>query len=82
MIFKTKKDASGNVERYKARLDAKYYTQKEGIDFTKTFSPVSSKDSFRIIMALVAHLDLELHQMEETVYMVQPKNYESGNPRN
>ncbi|KAG8488952.1 hypothetical protein CXB51_016966 [Gossypium anomalum] len=87
-IFKTKKDANGNVERYKARLIAKGYTQKEGIDFTETFSPVSSKDSFRIIMALVAHFDLELHQMdvktaflngdiEETIYMVQLENFES-----
>jgi Reverse transcriptase (RNA-dependent DNA polymerase) len=51
------------VERYKARLVAMRFTQKEGIDFTKTFSPVSMKDSFRIIMALVAHFDLELHQI-------------------
>ena len=46
------------------------------------------KDSFRIIMALVAHFDLELHQMdvniaflngsiEEEIYMVQPKNFEA-----
>jgi Reverse transcriptase (RNA-dependent DNA polymerase) len=28
------------------------------------FSPVSMKDSFRIIMVLVAHFDLELHQMD------------------
>ncbi|RZB42862.1 actin [Glycine soja] len=81
MIFKTKRDSNGNVERYKARLVAKGYTQKEGIDFKETFSPVSSKDSFRTIMALVAHYDLELHQMDvktvflngnidETTYMV------------
>ena len=55
-MFKTKQDFNGNVERYKARLVAKGYTQKEGIDFKETFSPVSSKDSFRTIMALVAHL--------------------------
>jgi Reverse transcriptase (RNA-dependent DNA polymerase) len=51
------------VERYKARLVAMRFTQKEGIDFTETLSPVSKKDSFRIIIALVAHFDLELHQM-------------------
>ncbi|RVW73385.1 Retrovirus-related Pol polyprotein from transposon TNT 1-94 [Vitis vinifera] len=79
-IFKTKRDSNGNVERYKARLVAKGFTQKEGIDFKETFSPVSTKDSFRIIMALVAHYDLELHQMDvktaflngdidETIYM-------------
>ena len=32
-------------------------------DFKETFSPVSKKDSFTIIMEMVAHYDLELHQM-------------------
>ena len=40
------------------------FTQKNGIDYKETFSPVSKKDSFRIIIALVAHYDLELHQMD------------------
>ena len=37
-IFKTKQDANGNVERYKAHLVAKDFTQKEDIDYTETFS--------------------------------------------
>nr|KYP39888.1 Retrovirus-related Pol polyprotein from transposon TNT 1-94 [Cajanus cajan] len=53
-IFKTKRDSKGNIERYKARLVAKGFTQKEGIDYKETFSLVSLKNSFRIIMALVA----------------------------
>ncbi|RVW54330.1 Retrovirus-related Pol polyprotein from transposon TNT 1-94 [Vitis vinifera] len=79
--------------RYKARLVAKGFTQKEGIDFKETFSPVSTKDSFRIIMALVAHYDFELHQMDvktaflngdidETIYMVQPENFVSEDSKN
>ena len=51
-IFKTKQDANGNVERYKAYLVAKGFTQIEGFDFKETFSPISMKDSFRTIMAL------------------------------
>ena len=54
----------GNVEKYKARLVAKGFTQREGIDYNETFSPVSCKDSFIIIMALVAHFHVELHQMD------------------
>ena len=87
-VFKTKRDFMGNVERYKDRLVAKGYTQKDGIDYKETFSPVSKKDSLRIIMALVAHYDLELHQMdvktaflngdlEEEVYMDQPQGFET-----
>jgi Reverse transcriptase (RNA-dependent DNA polymerase) len=91
-IFKTKNDSEGNMKRYKAQLVAKGFLQKEGIDFTKTFSSVSTKDSFRIIMALVAHFDLELHQMDvkivflngdidECIYMSQPPNYESDDSK-
>jgi Reverse transcriptase (RNA-dependent DNA polymerase) len=86
-IFKIKNDSEGNVERYKARLVAKRFTQKEGIDFTKTFLSMSMKNSFKIIMTLVTHFDLELHQMDvkiiflngdidECIYISQPPNYE------
>ena len=56
-VYKIKLDSQRNIERYKARLMAKGFTQREGIDYNETFSPVSCKDSFRIIIALVAHYD-------------------------
>ena len=60
----------------------KGYSQREKIDFKETFLLVSTKDSFRVIMAIVAHFHLELHQMDvkttflngdldENVYMEQ-----------
>ena len=71
---------------------AKGYTQKEGIEFKETFSLVSTKDSFRKIMALVAHFDLEFHQMDaktkflngdidETSYTRQLEYFELGDPK-
>ena len=82
-VFKTKRDSHSNLECYKARLVAKGFTQKNDIDYKETLSPVSRKDSFRIVMTLIAHYELELHQMdvktvflsrdlEENVYMDQP----------
>jgi hypothetical protein len=65
---------------------AKGFTQREEIDYNETFSPVSYKDSFRIIIALVAYYDIELYQMDvktaflngdlyKNVYMAQPKGF-------
>ncbi|RVW17863.1 Retrovirus-related Pol polyprotein from transposon TNT 1-94 [Vitis vinifera] len=85
-VFNTKRDSSGKIKRCKARLVVKGYSQREGIDFKETFSPVSTKDSFRVIMVIVAHFDLELHQMDvktaflngdldEEVYMELPTGF-------
>jgi len=63
-MFKTKYDLNSNIERYKARLIAKGYIQKDDTNYKETFSPVSKKDSLRISMTLVAHYDIELHQMD------------------
>ncbi|KAM1600962.1 hypothetical protein ACFXTN_023340 [Malus domestica] len=90
-VHKTKRDDAGRIERSKARLVTKGFIQREGIDYNYMFSPVSSKDSMRIIMALTSYFDLELHQMdvkiaflngdlEEDIYMVQPPRFaENGN---
>ena len=45
-IFKTKRDQKGKIERYKAKLAAKGFTQRQNINYKETFSSVSSKDSF------------------------------------
>src|SRR5579875_2010750 len=85
-VFKTKKDALGNVMRYKARLVARGFSQVEGVDFNETFAPVAKFSTIRCILALGAAMDLEMHQMdvktaflngelEEDIYMDQPQGF-------
>ena len=74
------------METYKARIVAKGYTQKEGIDYEETFSPVAMLKSIRILLSIAAHLDYEIWQMdvktaflngrlEESIYMIQSKGF-------
>ncbi|RDX86811.1 hypothetical protein CR513_31805, partial [Mucuna pruriens] len=77
-VFKTKHDSHGNLKHYKAILVAKGFTQKDDINYEETFSLVLRKDSFRIIMILVAHYDLELHQMNLKIAFLNGDTKENG----
>ena len=48
------------MEKYKARLVAKDYSQVEGIDFGETFSPVAKLTSIRFLLSIVVAFDLEV----------------------
>ena len=67
--------------------------KKKGINYKENFSLIFLKDSFRTILALMAHFDLELHQIDvetvflnndidERIYMVQQENFVSRDPKN
>lgn len=57
-------DSKDNVKQYKAKFVVKSFTPKEGITYKETFSSLSKNSSLRIIMALMSHYDLELHEMD------------------
>jgi hypothetical protein len=53
-IFKTKLNADESINKHKARLVVKGYSQELGIDFTDTFAPVSRLDTIKLLLALAA----------------------------
>ncbi|XP_076940279.1 uncharacterized protein LOC143609401 [Bidens hawaiensis] len=85
-IFKRKMKADGSIDKYKARLVIKGYIQKEGLDYFDTYSPVTRITSIRLVLAIAALRNLEIHQMDvktaflngdldEEIYMEQPEGF-------
>ena len=85
-VLKVKRDANGNINRYKARLVAQAYSQVKGMDYDEVFSPVARNTSVRSLLALANAHDLEIHQMDVKaaflngsldceIYMSQPEGF-------
>ena len=85
-IYKKNRGVDGKVETFKAQLVDKGYTQKEGVDYEETFSPVAMLKSIRILLSIVAALDYEIWKMDvktsflngyldESIYMMQPEGF-------
>ena len=69
-VFKNKLNAEGKVEKYKARLAAKGYSQVEGIDFGEIFSHVSKLTSILFLLFVIVVFHFEVEQMDvETTFL-------------
>jgi hypothetical protein len=80
-VFKRKAD-----RRFRTQVVAKGFTQIQGIDYDKTFSPVARFESLRLLLVLATLEDWEIHQMDvksaflnglldEEIYIEQPKGF-------
>ncbi|THH09796.1 hypothetical protein EW145_g1755 [Phellinidium pouzarii] len=90
-VFRTKRNADGSIEKYKARLVTRGFTQVDGVDYYSddTFAPVTRLSSVCSILSYAATNNWEIHQIDiklaylygelednETIFMHPPQHYE------
>jgi hypothetical protein len=85
-VYKIKRDGTGNVQQFKARLVCGGNHQIEGIDYQATYVLTACLGHVRLALAIAAKYNLEIHQMdlcmaflgadlEEEMYMHPPQGY-------
>ncbi|KAG9225295.1 hypothetical protein CCMSSC00406_0009851 [Pleurotus cornucopiae] len=88
-VFRIKKNSSGEIEKYKARLVARGFTQIHGMDYYETYAPVAKLSSFRLFLAIAARNGWPVESFDfdsaflngilsedEVVYLEQPPDFE------
>ncbi|RVW37574.1 Retrovirus-related Pol polyprotein from transposon RE1 [Vitis vinifera] len=86
-VYRTKLNADGSVNKYKARLVVKGYSQVFGVDFSETFAPVARLDTIRMLLALTAQKGWKTYQLDvksaflngylqKEIYVEQPEGFQ------
>lgn len=84
--YTLKRRSDNSIEKFKARLVARGFSQEPEIDYTDTFAPVATHATFRTILTIAAHRDWEVHHwdiktaflyadLEEELYVEPPEGF-------
>ncbi|KAE8733627.1 hypothetical protein F3Y22_tig00001120pilonHSYRG00301 [Hibiscus syriacus] len=63
-VYKLKNDTQGRIVKHNARLLAKGYVQRQGIDFDEVFAPVAWLETIRLLISIATHEGWEVHHMD------------------
>ena len=85
-VFKVKYNNDGIIDRFKRRVVAQGYSQVYGVNFEETYAPTMRYDILRLLFAITAIENWEIHQIDaisvyltgelkEDIYMCPPKGY-------
>lgn len=85
------KTGINNEDKFKARLVARGFNQREGLDYTETFSPTAKIVSIRMLLQLAVNNDFSIHQMDvksaylnakldEELYLDVPDGFNNDKP--
>ena len=97
-VFVKKRNDKNEIARYKARLMAQGFSQRPGIDYDETYSPVMDIITFRYLISMSVSKRLDMHLMdvittylygmlENDIYMKVPEGFQlpqvnTSQPRN
>lgn len=91
-MYKVKRKADGSIDKFKARLVVRGFTQQYGVNYDETFSPVVRFTSLRLVLAICCQYELVKKQfdvktaflygnLDENIYMEQPTGYSDGSTK-
>lgn len=88
-VFKLKRKANGEIDKYKARLVTRGFSQKQSFDYSKTYALVAKLTTLRVLLAIANEKKMWIHQMDvksaflngkltDEIYMQLPEEFNTG----
>ena len=88
-VFQIKRRPDGAIDRFKARLVARGFTQRPGIDFNETYAPTVNAASLRLLLAIATSRKWHVHHadvsnaylngvLNEKVFLSPPEGLDTG----